>query len=221
MKIELRLLKDLVPYARNLRKIPQKAIDKVAVSIDKFGAHQPIVVDRDGVIIVGTVRYLACKKLGLENFPVHVAEGLTPEQVQGYRISDNRTNEETDFYLDMVQREIIELDARKFDLKLTAFAPRELDEFLAVATDNDAENSSPAPPTKAVSQPGDLWLCGPHRVLDGDATNPEHVTRVLGDLKPILMISDSPYGVSLFRFGGRRRGSEHRSKHARSPTTTA
>jgi hypothetical protein len=197
MKIELRLLKDIIPYAKNLRKIPQKAIDKVALSVAEFGPRQPIVVDRDGVIIVGTVRYLASKKLGLEAFPVHVAEGLTPEQVQGYRITDNRTNEETDFYLDMVQLEIIELDAHKFDLKLTAFEPREIDEFLAGATDNEAENLSPAPPTKAVSAPGDLWLCGPNRVLDGDATNPEHVTRVLGDLRPQLMTVDAPYGVSL------------------------
>jgi hypothetical protein len=197
MKIELRLLKDIVPYAKNLRKIPQKAIDKVALSIAEFGPRQPIVVDGAGVIIVGTVRYLASKKLGLESFPVHVAEGLTPAQVQGYRISDNRSHEETDWDLDIVKLEINELDALKFDLKFTGFEPRELDEFLATPTDNDAENLSPAPPTKPVSRLGDLWLCGPHRVLDGDATNPEHVTRVLGDLRPLLMTVDAPYGVSL------------------------
>src|SRR5450631_1208609 len=97
MHIESRLIGKIIPYAKNLRKIPQKAIDKVALSISEYGPRQPIVVDRAGVIIVGTVRYLACKKLGLESFPVHVAEGLTPAQVQGYRISDNRTHDETDF----------------------------------------------------------------------------------------------------------------------------
>src|SRR3984957_1651885 len=148
MKIELRLLKDIIPYAKNLRKIPQNAIDKVALSITEYGPRQPIVVDPAGVIIVGTVRYLACKKLGLESFPVHVAEGLTPAQVQGYRISDNRSHEETDWDLDMVKLEINELDALNFDLKFPGFEPRQLDEVLAVATDNDAENSSPAPPTK-------------------------------------------------------------------------
>ena len=148
MKIELRLLKDVVPYAKSLRKIPQKAIDKVALSISAYGPRQPIVVDPAGVIIVGTVRYLACKKLGLESFPVHVAEGLTAAQVQGYRIGDNRSHEETDWDFDIVKLEINELDALNFDLKFTGFEPRELDEFLAVTTDNDAENLSPAPPTK-------------------------------------------------------------------------
>jgi len=76
MKIELRLLKDIIPYAKNLRKIPQKAIDKVALSIANVGPRQPIVTDEDGIIIVGTVRFLAAKKNGLESFPVDVAEGL-------------------------------------------------------------------------------------------------------------------------------------------------
>src|SRR5580698_7168841 len=138
MKIELRLLKDIVPYAKNLRNIPQKAIDKVALSIAEYGQRQPIVVDEAGVIILGKVRYLAAKKLGLESFPVHVAEGLTAAQVQAYRISDNRSHEETDWDLDIVKLEINELDALKFDLKFTGFEPRELDELLAIATDNDA-----------------------------------------------------------------------------------
>jgi hypothetical protein len=197
MKIELRLLKDIIPYAKNLRKIPQKAIDKVALSIAEFGPRQPIVVDRAGVIIVGTVRYLASKKLGLESFPAHVAEGLSPAQVQGYRINDNRSHEETDWELDIVKLEINELDALKFDLKFTGFEPREIDEFLTSGVDDMGENQSPDPPTKPVSRIGDLWRCGSHRVLDGDATNPEHVTRVLGDLRPLLMTVDAPYGVSL------------------------
>jgi hypothetical protein len=197
VKIDLRLLKDIIPYAKNLRKIPQKAIDKVALSISEFGPRQPIVVDAAGVIIVGGVRYLACKKLGLESFPVHVAEGLTPAQVREYRIMDNRSHQETDWDLEIIKLEMIELDALKSDLKFTGFEPREVDEFLTGGVDDEAENQSPAPPTKPVSRPGDLWLCGPHRVLDGDATNPEHVTRVLGDLRPLLMISDNPYGISL------------------------
>jgi ParB-like chromosome segregation protein Spo0J len=169
MKIELRLLKDIIPYAKRLRKIPQKAIDRVALSIAEFGPRQVIVVDKDDVIIVGTVRYLACKKLGLESFPVHVAEGLTPEQVREYRIMDNRSHQETDWDLDIVKLELTELNALKCDLKFTGFEPREMDEFLTGGVDDQAANEAPAPPTKPVSRSGDLWLCGPHRVLDGDA----------------------------------------------------
>lgn len=197
MQIEIRPLEDIIPYAKNLRKIPQKAIDKVALSIAEFGPRQPIVVDSAGVIIVGTVRYLAGEKLGLESFPVHVAEGLSPAQVREYRIMDNRSHQETDFDLDLVKFEIIELKALESDLKFTGFEPREIDAFLAGAVDEEAGNQAPAPPTKAVSRRGDLWLCGPHRVQDGDATNPEDVTRALGDLKPQLMTVDAPYGISL------------------------
>lgn len=197
MKIESRLLKDIIPYAKNLRKISQKAIDKVALSIAEYGPRQPIVVDKDDVIIVGTVRFLASSQLGLESFPVHVAEGLTPAQVREYRIMDNRSHEETDWDLDIVKLEMIELEALKCDLKFTGFEPREIDEFLTGGIDDQAANEAPAPPANPISRAGDLWLCGPHRVLDGDATNPEHVIRVLGDLRPPLMTVDAPYGVSL------------------------
>jgi ParB-like chromosome segregation protein Spo0J len=97
MKIELRLMEEITPYSKNPRQISQKAIDKVALSITEFGPRQPIVVDQAGVIIVGTVRYLASKKLGLDSFPVHIAEGLTPAQVRAYRIMDNRSHQETDW----------------------------------------------------------------------------------------------------------------------------
>src|SRR5580700_4901106 len=82
-------------YARNPRRIPPQAVDKVAASIQEFGWRQPIVVDKDGVIIVGHVRLLAAQKLGLEEAPVHVAHNLTPAQVRAYRLVDNRSHEET------------------------------------------------------------------------------------------------------------------------------
>jgi hypothetical protein len=110
---------------------------------------------------------------------------------------DNRSHQESDWDLDIVKLEMTELKALECDLKFTGFEPREIDEFLTGGVGDQAENEAPPPPTKPVSRPGDLWLCGPHRVLDGDATNPEHVTRVLGDLRPPLMTVDAPYGVSL------------------------
>jgi hypothetical protein len=197
MKIEIRLMDEVTPYSKNPRKISQKSIDKVAFSIKEFGPRQPIVLDQAGVIIVGHVRYLAAKKLGLDRFPVHVAEGLSPAQVRAYRIMDNRSHQETDWDPEILKFEITELDALAFDLKFTGFETREIDEFLASETDDETANQASVPPTKPVSRTGDLWLSGAHRVLDGDATNPEHVKRVLGDFRPLLMISDSPYGVSL------------------------
>src|SRR5580692_8020919 len=118
-----------IPYARNSRKIPQRAIDKVAASIREFGWRVPIVVDKDGVIICGHTRLLAAKKLGLQQVPVHVAGNLTPAQVKAYRLMDNRSHEETDWDLELLGPELQELRDLDFDLELTGFDEREIDEF--------------------------------------------------------------------------------------------
>ena len=83
------------PYARNPRQAPEAAIAKVAASLKEFGFRQPIVVDEEHVVIAGHTRLLAAKRLGLEQVPVHVACGLTPQQVKAYRIADNRSAQET------------------------------------------------------------------------------------------------------------------------------
>src|SRR4051794_13670078 len=94
MKVAIWSIERLIPYARNPRQIPQTAIDKVAASIQAFGFRQPIVVDQNGVIIVGHVRLLAAQQLELTEVPVHVATELTIAQVNAYRLADNRTHEE-------------------------------------------------------------------------------------------------------------------------------
>src|SRR5437868_10314881 len=102
-------IEKILPYARNARRIPQKAIDKVAASIQEFGWRQPIVVDQDGVIIVGHVRLLAAQKLGLKEAPVHVASNLTPAQVRAYRLLDNRSHEETGWDEELLGLELMDL----------------------------------------------------------------------------------------------------------------
>jgi DNA methylase/ParB-like nuclease family protein len=197
MKTELWPIDQVIPYARNPRTISQAAIDKIATSIEQFGWRQPIVVDRNRVIIAGHVRWLAAKKRGLKEVPVHVAEGLTPAQVRAYRLMDNRSHEETGWDYDLLKFEIGELDVPDFDLHFTGFDPREIDEFRINAVDDEAANQVLLPPTIPVSRLGDLWWCDVHRVLHGDATNREHAARAQGDLRPQLMIIDQPYGVDL------------------------
>lgn len=185
------------PYARNSRKIPVRAVDKVAASIKEFEFRVPIVVDKDGVIICGHTRLLAAKKLGLKEVPVHVAANLSPAQVKAYRLMDNRSHEETDWDFDLLGPELSELQALDFDLELTGFSPGEIDRFLLDPMDEDRANAVPALPEVSVSAPGDLWLCGEHRVLCGDATSPDVIARLLGNAKPRLMVTDPPYGISL------------------------
>src|ERR1017187_4265617 len=90
MHVEMRPIETIRPYANNPRT-NDAAVDAVAASIKEFGFRQPIVVDEDGVIIVGHTRYKAALKLGLTEVPVHVAVGLSPAQAKAYRLADNQT----------------------------------------------------------------------------------------------------------------------------------
>ena len=109
MNIAFWPLERIIPYARNARKIPSAAVDKVAASIQEFGWRQPIVVDGKGVIICGHARLLAAQKLDLREAPVHVAENLTPAQVRAYRLLDNRSHEETSWDADLLGLELLDL----------------------------------------------------------------------------------------------------------------
>ena len=187
----------VIPYARNSRKIPSRAVDKVAASIQEFGWRSPIVVDKDGVVICGHTRLLAAKKLGFQQAPVHVADNLTPAQVKAYRLMDNRSHQETDWDLELLGPELEELRDLDFDLSLTGFDSREIDDFLADPDAEDRANAIPAVPDCPASRLDDLWLCGNHRLLCGDATAPDTVVRLCGAAAPLLMVTDPPYGIEL------------------------
>lgn len=120
-----------LPYARNPRKISDKAVEKVASSIKEYGFRQPIVVDGDGVIVAGHTRLQAARKLGLEEVPVHVAADLTPEQAKAYRLADNRAGQEAEWDDDLLGLELGELQGLDFDLDLTAFDDEEIGNILA------------------------------------------------------------------------------------------
>jgi DNA modification methylase len=197
MKIEMRLTIKIIPFARNARKIPQQAIDKVAASIQEFSFRQPIVVDKDGVIVCGHTRWLAAQKLGLEQVPVHVAENLTPAQVRAYRLLDNRSHEETSWDTDLLGLELLDLKGMGIDMDLTGFDLGEIDDLLSQIdiglTDVDAVPDVPETP---VSRPGDLWVLDRHRVLCGDATKKIDVNRLLEEGQADMVFCDPPYSVS-------------------------
>ncbi len=129
------------PYARNPRQAPEAAIAKVAASLQEFGFRQPIVVDEEHVVIAGHTRLLAARQLGLEQVPVHVACGLTPQQVKAYRIADNRSAQETTWDFGLLPLELTELGDLDYDLGLTGFDPAEIAGFLAT----DRPRASPIP----------------------------------------------------------------------------
>jgi len=184
------------PYEKNPRVVTDLAIEKVATSIREYGFRQPLVVDEAGVLIVGHTRLLAAKKLGLPQVPVHVAGGLAPEKVKAYRLMDNRSNEETTWDFRLLEAELKELVGMDLDPLLTGFSPEELTALLNPPafglTDPDALVEPPAAPE---TQPGDLWVCGRHRLLCGDATSAEDVRRLMDGKRARLMATDPPYLV--------------------------
>jgi DNA modification methylase len=197
LKTEIWPIDKVIPFPGNPRKISEAAVNMVARSLRKFEWRQPIVVDKAGVIVVGHVRYLAARKLGMDFVPVHIAENLTPAQIRAYRLMDNRSHEETDWDTDLLTLEMVELKALDFGLlDFTGFTPRQIDELL-VGPEAGADQADvcPPPPSDPVTALGDLWQCGEHRVLCGDATSPDAVERLLGEASPQLMVTDPPYGV--------------------------
>jgi len=181
-------------YPNNARKWSKHAISKVAASIKAYGFRQPVVVDKAGVIIIGHLRRTAARTLGLTEIPVHVARDLSEAQCRGLRLMDNRSALESTFDIDMLSAEFLELKALDFDLSLTGFDLREIDSF--TLQPNAAEDDVPEVPIAPVSQLGDLWLMGEHRLLCGDSTNSEHVGRLMNGKKANLLATDPPYLVN-------------------------
>ena len=190
-----------IPYARNAREIPQVAIDKVAASLQEFNWRQPIVVDPEGVVVVGHVRLKAAQKLGWEQVPVHVAHDLTPAQIKAYRLMDNRSHEEAGWDDELLRLEMEELQGTGLDLGLTGFDLPQIEEMLQAGAGEEGEiqvapDEIPEPPAKPVSRLGDLWLLGDHRLLCGDSTSPEDVRRLMQGERAILFATDPPYLVN-------------------------
>jgi len=200
MKTEMRKTDDIRPYEQNPRR-NDAAVEAVTRSIREFGFRQPIVVDADGVIVVGHTRWKAAKALGLEEVPVHVATDLSPEQIKAYRIADNKVADLAEWDYDLLPIELSELRGMDVDLDLLGFSSEELEKMLGAdvhgtegLTDPDAV---PEPPDEAITQPGDLWILGEHRLLCGDAGKAEDVDRLLDGAAVQLVNTDPPYNVGV------------------------
>jgi DNA modification methylase len=186
----------LVFYARNPRK-NDAVVDRMCSSIREFGFKIPVLARSDGEVVDGHLRLKAAKKLRIAEVPVILCDEWTPAQVKAFRLMVNRSVAWADWDEELLALELQELNEADFDLSLTGFDPKEIDDLLLVSDDDEKANAAPPLPENPVSCPGDLWLCGPHRVLCGDATSPEAVARLLGERKPALMVTDPPYGIEL------------------------
>jgi DNA modification methylase len=194
VQIEHWAISKLVPYSHNLRK-NDHAIEQMVASINQFGFKIPILVRSGGEIIDGHLRLKAAQKMGLNEVPVILCDEWAEAQVKAFRLLVNRSASWADWDTDLVKLELADLKSLDFDLSLTGFDPRELDDFLFDDADATSEDAIPEPPEEPISRIGDLWILGVHRVLCGDATSEETVKQLFGVAMPVLMITDPPYGV--------------------------
>jgi DNA modification methylase len=198
MQVELRNVADIKLYPHNPRR-NDHAVAAVAASIREFGFRQPLVVDEDGMIVVGSTRYKAALQLGLEQVPVHVATGLSPAQLKAYRIADNKTAELADWDDTMLVQELADLQKLDFDLDVVGFSAEELQELFQAEIEPGLVDPDdvPEPPDEPVTRPGDLWHLGEHCLLCGDSAKPEDVDRLLDGAPIHLVNTDPPYNVKV------------------------
>lgn len=177
---------NITPYGKNGKKHPEKQLKQIAESIREFGWQQPIVVDKDGVIIVGHGRWAAYLKYGLSEPPIQVAD-LTEEQAKAYRLADNKLNE-SEWDMELVIEELKGLSNEM--LELTGF-----DKDLIIEP-NENDDLVPSISGTPESERGDLYEFGGHRVLCGDSTQMTDFTKLMGTDVADMVFTDPPYNVN-------------------------
>ena len=190
-------LASLTPYARNARTHSGAQVAQIAASIAEFGFTNPILVDGEHGVIAGHGRLLAARKLGMTEVPTIELSHLTPAQKRAYVLADNRLALNAGWDEDLLRIELGDLRTEGFDLGLTGFDPDEIALFLDARTGGLSDpDDVPEVPAIPVSRVGDVWLLGRHRLVCGDCTDPAAVETALTGVRPHLMVTDPPYGVS-------------------------
>ena len=191
MKTIRKQLAEITPYANNAKKHSRQQINNVAESIKQYGFVQPIVIDRNGVIVIGHCRALAAQKLGMAEVPCICVDDLTPEQVNALRLVDNKSNE-SDWDFDLLADELPELDLSAFDFDwgLPEDQTEDVIEDEAPEVDEDAE---------PIAKLGDIWQLGIHRLMCGDSTDKATVEMLMDGKKADLVFTDPPYGVDIVK----------------------
>lgn len=197
-KVERRAVSELVPYARNARTHSPEQVDQIAASIREWGWTTAVLIDEKGGIIAGHGRILAAHKLGIKDVPTMTARGWTEAQKRAYILADNKLALNAGWDAELLKTELLDLDHMNVDLTMLGWSDEELsDIFAPIWGDEDMERAeeTPEPPVNPVTVLGDVWILGNHRIICGDSTSADVVSKLLGPVKPHLMVTDPPYGV--------------------------
>ena len=191
---------ELVPYVNNARTHSAEQINKIRSSLREFGFVNPVIIDRDKNVIAGHGRLEAAKAEGFTEVPCVFIDDMTEAQKKAYILADNRMALDAGWDDDLLKVELEALQGMDFDLGLTGFDEKEIADLFAVDNDSEVEDDdfdlTAALEKASFVEKGDIWTVGRHRLMCGDATDPNDVDKLMGDKKANLIVTDPPYGVS-------------------------
>lgn len=188
MDIKILKLNDIKPYNKNAKKHPKEQIQYVANSISEFEWTQPLVIDENGIIIIGHCRYEAAKQLGIKELPCIIKSDWTEEKKNACRLADNKTNE-SDWDIDLLNTEldgIFDIDMSDFGFNLDFEEEKEI-----IEDDFDCEL-----PEEPKAKLGDIYQLGNHRLMCGDSINENDIKKLVENNPIYLIYTDPPYGMN-------------------------
>lgn len=198
MELVQRAVADLVPYERNARTHSPAQVALLVSSLREFGFTNPVLIDGHDRVIAGHGRLLAARAMGMAEVPCVVLSHLTDAQRRAYILADNQLAERAGWDRALLALELGALRDDGFDLALTGFESSALERLIGPLgmTGFTDEDEAPACPDAPVSQPGDVWVCGAHRVMCGDAVSADDMGTLLAGTRAALAVTDPPYNVA-------------------------
>lgn len=197
--MQLVSISKLVPYANNARTHSPQQINKLRSSLREFGFINPVIIDCDYGIIAGHGRVLAAREEGITEVPCVFVDYLTEAQKKAYIIADNRMALDAGWDEELLRVEIEALQGEDFDIRLTGFDEKELADLFKgdeKEIEDDDYDLTAALEKASFVEKGDIWVVGRHRLMCGDATNPDDVNKLMDGKRANLVLTDPPYGVS-------------------------
>lgn len=198
--VECLAITSLKPSPRNARTHSKAQIEQIAASIEEFGFTNPVLIDEAKTILAGHGRVEAAKLLGLKEVPVVRIEHMSAEQKRAYVIADNQLALNAGWDEALLAMEFEALNELEFDISVIGFEMGEVDRIISNFTEiehDDADNIPSIADGDPVTQIGDVWLIGPHRLICGDATDPVTFDQLLAGAKAQMVFTDPPYNVPI------------------------
>lgn len=196
--IEMKSVDELVPYNKNARMHSDAQVAQIAASIVEFGFTNPVLIDGEKGIIAGHGRLMAAKKLGLKKVPVVILDHLSEMQKKAYIIADNKLAENASWNEEILASELADLKENDFDLDLIGFEDQELEKIFSSLYNKDEDQESeeiPESPENPISQSGDVWILGNHKLICGDSCDEKTYSSLLENELADMLFTDPPYNV--------------------------